>query len=197
MRSRSRPGFGAAFQIFFYLMKYALFALLLSLAACTSQQVQYARPQPNVNFRAYKTYNFMDVTARNEAAFQGPGTGIAALKQAVGRELSRRSYQQSDTPDMLVNIGVVTQDKVQTRETRIQEAPVYIGQRRYHWQSQDVVVGRYEEGTATIELVDAAQQELIWQGSVKSVLTPDEAKLTQRIDKAITALFAKFPVSPQ
>ncbi|WP_143080325.1 DUF4136 domain-containing protein [Hymenobacter arizonensis] len=178
-------------------MKYALFALLLSLAACASEQVQYARPQPNVNFRSYKTYNFMDVTARNDAAFEGPGTGIATLKQVVGRELSRRGYQQSDTPDMLVNIGVVTQEKVQTRETRIQEAPVYIGQRRYHWQSQDVVVGRYEEGTATIELVDAAQQELIWQGSVKSVLTPDEAKLTQRIDKAITALFAKFPVSPQ
>jgi hypothetical protein len=178
-------------------MKRTFFALLLSLAACTTERVQYARPQPNVNFQAYKTYNFMDVTARNEAAFQGPGTGIATLKQAIGRELSRRGYQQSDTPDMLVNIGVVTQDKVQTRETRIQEAPVYIGQRRYHWQSQEVVVGRYEEGTATIELVDAARQELIWQGAVKSVLTPDEAKLTERINKAITALFAKFPVLAQ
>ena len=178
-------------------MKAFLLVALLALSACASEQVQCARPQPNVDFRAYKTYNFMDVTARNNAAFQGPGTGIDALKQAISREMSRRGYQQAASPDIWVNIGVVTQDKVQTRETSIRDAPRYIGQRNYHWQSQEVVVGHYEEGTATVELVDAARQDLIWQGAVKSILTPDVTKLTKRIDDAIAALFAKYPVPPQ
>jgi len=177
-------------------MKAFLFILLLGLAACASEQVQYSEQQPNIDFRAYKTYNFMDVTARNDAAFQGPGTGIETLKQAIGREMSRRGYQQSATPDLWVNIGVVTQDKVQTRETTLRDAPLYIGQRNYHWQSQNVVVGHYKEGTATVEVVDAARKELIWQGAVKSVLTPDADKLTKRIDDAVAALFEKYPVPP-
>ena len=178
-------------------MKSFLFLLVLGLTACASEQVQYANSQPSVNFRAYKTYNFMDVTARNDAAFQGPGTGVALLKQAIARELDRRGYQQAASPDLLVNIGVVTQDKVQTRETTLRDAPRYIGQRNYHWQSEDVVVGHYEEGTATIEIVDAARQELIWDGAVKSVLTPNEAKLSKRIDDAVAALFEKYPVPAQ
>jgi hypothetical protein len=178
-------------------MKPLFLVFVLALAGCATEQVQYARPQPNVDFRAYKTYNFMDVTARNEADFQGPGTGVEALKQAIARELGRRGYQQAANPDLLVNIGVVTQDQVQTRETTIREAPRYIGQRNYHWQSAEVVVNRYEEGTATVELVDAARQQLIWQGAVKGTLTPDPDKLTKRIDDAIAALFAKYPVPPQ
>ncbi|HEX8350025.1 MAG TPA: DUF4136 domain-containing protein [Hymenobacter sp.] len=177
-------------------MKYLLSAFLLGLTACASEQVQYAQPQANIDFRAYKTYNFMDVTARNDAAFQGPGTGIETLKQAIGREMSRRGYQQADAPDLWVNIGVVTQDKVQTRETTLRDAPIYIGQRNYHWQSQNVVVGHYAEGTATVEVVDAARKELIWQGAVKSVLTPDPTRLTKRIDEAVAALFDKYPVPP-
>ncbi|MFD2717802.1 DUF4136 domain-containing protein [Hymenobacter monticola] len=177
-------------------MKTYFLLLLLALTGCAAEQVQHTEQAPNVDFRAYKTYNFMDVTARNEAAFQGPGTGIETLKQAIGREMQRRGYQPAASPDLLVNIGVVTQDKVQTRETTLRDAPIYLGQRNYHWQSQDVVVGRYEEGTATVELVDAARQELIWQGSVKSVLSPKADKLTKSIDDAVEALFEKFPVLP-
>ncbi|MDO7851851.1 DUF4136 domain-containing protein [Hymenobacter convexus] len=178
-------------------MKPILFLLLLlALSGCAAEQVQNTEQQPNVDFRAYKTYNFMDVTARNEAAFQGPGTGVETLKAAIGREMARRGYQLAASPDLLVNIGVVTQDKVQTRETTLRDAPIYLGQRNYHWQSQDVVVGHYEEGTATVEIVDAARQELIWQGSVQSILSPNPDKLTKRIDAAVAALFEKYPVPP-
>ncbi|MGY2132134.1 DUF4136 domain-containing protein [Hymenobacter sp. HD11105] len=178
-------------------MKTLLFLLLLSLVACAPERVQYTNQQPGIDFTAYKTYNFMDVNARNEAEFKGPGTGIETLKQAIGREMTRRGYQQSDNPDLLVNIGVVIKDKSQTRQTTIQEAPFYLGQRNYRWQSQEVKTGSYEEGTATVEVVDAARKELIWEGSVASILTEDAAKLTNRINSAITTLFEKYPVSPR
>jgi hypothetical protein len=177
-------------------MKTYVLLFLLSLTACATEQVQHTEQQSNVDFRAYKTYNFLDVTARNEAAFQGPNTGVETLKQAIDREMQRRGYQLSASPDLLVNIGVMTQDKVQTRETTLRDAPIYLGQRNYHWQSQDVVVGRYEEGTATVEIVDAARQELIWQGSVKSILSPKADKLTKQIDSAVATLFEKYPVPP-
>ncbi|HEX8426613.1 DUF4136 domain-containing protein [Hymenobacter sp.] len=178
-------------------MKTFLLLLLLAFTACSPVRVKSTTQTPGVNFTTYKTYNFMDVTARNEAAFQGPTTSIEALKSAVSRELERRGYQRSDSPDLLVNIGVVTQEKTQTRQTTIYDAPLYIGQRRYRWQSQEVPVGTYAEGTATVDVVDAARNERIWQGVAASTLSKDPEKLTSRINEGITEMFEKYPVTPR
>ncbi|WP_375434161.1 DUF4136 domain-containing protein [uncultured Hymenobacter sp.] len=178
-------------------MKTLFLLLSLAFAACSPVRVESTSQTSGVNFSAYKTYNFMDVTARNEAAFQGSGAGIEELKAAVAREMERRGYQRADLPDLLVNIGVVTQEKVQTRETTIYEAPRYIGQRRYRWQSEEVPVDRYAEGTATIDVVDATRNERIWQGVAASTLSKDPEKLASRINEGITEMFEKYPVAPK
>ncbi|MCR5889193.1 DUF4136 domain-containing protein [Hymenobacter sp. J193] len=178
-------------------MKTFLWLWLIACVACSPVRVESTTQTPGVDFTAYRTYNFLDVEARNEAAFQGPGTGMTELKQAVARELERRGYQQAAAPDVWVNIGVVTQDKVQTRQTNFRDAPRYIGQRRYSWKSEEVVVDRYEEGTATVDVVDAARNERVWQGVAVSTLTDDPTKLAARIDEGITRMFAKYPVPPR
>ncbi|UOQ77935.1 DUF4136 domain-containing protein [Hymenobacter sp. 5516J-16] len=174
-------------------------ALLLTTAgACSPVRIESTTQTPGVDFSAYKTYNFLDVTARNEAAFAGGGVGIEELKQAVARELESRGYQRADTPDLWVNIGIVTEEKVQTRETNIQfDGPRYIGQRRYRWEKQQVPVGTYREGTATVDIVDAARNLQIWQGVAASTLTKDPARLAARIDEGIATMFEKYPVQPR
>ncbi len=176
-----------------------LVVLLLSLAACTSEQVVQTNQQPNANFASYKTYNFMDATARNDSAFQNSGTGIFELKRAVAHEMELRGYQQGPQPDLWVNIGIVTQQKNQTRETnfRFDGAPQYIGQRNYHWQAQDVVVGQYQEGTATVDIVDATRKEQVWQGTTTSVLSRKADKSSQQIDEAVATMFRKYPILPR
>ncbi|MCC2546766.1 DUF4136 domain-containing protein [Hymenobacter sp. BT175] len=171
-----------------------LFLLLALAAACSPVRVKSAEQAPGVDFTAYRTYNFMDAAARNEAFYLAPGTGIDELKAAVSRELESRGYRRSEKPDLWVNIGVVTQERVQTRQTNFQDAPRYMGQRNYHWKSEDVVVGRYEEGTATVEVVDAARNERVWQGVASSTLSKDPEKVAQRIDEGIQRMFVKFPV---
>jgi len=179
-------------------MKKVLFPLLLLLAfnACAPVRVVSTDVQAGVNFSSYKTYNFLDVTARSEAALPGPGGVTYQLKEAVATQLQRRGYRQAAQPDLWVNIGVVVQDRVQTRETNIRDAPRYIGQRNYHWQSQEVVVNQYEEGTATVELVDAARNERVWSGAVASTITRNSDKLEKRINEAMESLFNKYPVPP-
>lgn len=173
-----------------------LFFLLL-LASCAPVRVLSTEAQPGVNFSTYKTYNFLDVTARNEAAMPGPGGATQQLKDAIATQLQRRGYQQAEQPELWVNIGVVVQDRVQTRQTDIRDAPRYIGQRNYRWQSQEVVVGQYEEGTATVELVDAARNERVWSGVVSSTITRNGDKLEKRINQAMESLFNKYPVPPK
>ncbi|MCB2377530.1 DUF4136 domain-containing protein [Hymenobacter sp. BT635] len=178
-------------------MKTLFFLLLLTAtAACSPVRVESTSQTPGVDFSAYKTYNFLDVTARNEDAFTAGGTGVEQLKQAVARELERRGYQRADAPDLWVNIGVVSRQKVQTRETNIQEAPIYIGQRRYKWQREQVPVRTYAEGTATVDIVDAARQERVWQGVAASALTDDPEKLAARINEGVATMFEQYPVRP-
>lgn len=60
---------------------------------------------------------------------------------------------------------------------------------------QDIQTVHYQEGTLTIDLVDAAKKQLVWQGVAqgrihkKAVQNPGPA-----IDKAVTDIFAKFPI---
>lgn len=180
------------------LIRSALLPLALGLAACSAEQVTQTGQPSAVAFAKYKTYNFLDEVARNDSAFQRSGAGIFDLKRAVAHEMEARGYQRAANPDLWVNIGIVTKEKTQTRETNFREdAPRYIGQRNYHWQSQDVAVGQYEEGTATVDVVDAARKEQVWQGTTTRVLSRTPSKSARQIDDAVADLFKRYPVAPR
>jgi len=177
-----------------------LLALALGLSACSAnEQLTQVDQKTGINFRRYKTYNFMDAVARNDSAFLRSGTGIFDLKLAVTQELERRGYRKAEQPDLWVNIGIVNQTRIQTRpgDFRTDAVPRYIGQRNYHWDARDVPVGQYQEGTATIELVDAARKEQVWQGTTTSVLSRSASRSAKQITKAVESVFEQFPVSPQ
>jgi hypothetical protein len=183
-------------------LKATLLLASLSLASCSAEQAEHLAQtdqRPGTNFAVYKTYNFMDETARNDSAFQRSGTGIFDLKRAVAHEMESRGFQRAAQPDLWVNIGIVTQQKDQTRETNFRQdgAPYYIGQRNYHWQAQDVVVGQYQEGTATVDIVDAARKEQVWQGTTTSILSRNPDKSAKQIDEGVATIFRKFPVQPR
>lgn len=178
-------------------LKKSLLALTLGLAACSSEQgTTMVDSRPGVNLSRYRTYKFMDAIARNDSAFQNSGSNIFDLKRAVTRELEARGFRQAEQPDLWVNIALVTQQRVQTREAnyRTDGAPYYIGQRNYHWQATDIPVGTYQEGTATIDLVDAARKELVWQGTTTAILSRTPSRSAKQIDKGVEDVFARFPV---
>ncbi|WP_165903817.1 DUF4136 domain-containing protein [Hymenobacter gummosus] len=178
-------------------MKKLLVLLLLPLlAACSTTEIKSTEQAPGVDFSTYRTYNFLPGEARNEAAFSRAGVGVEEVKQAVARELERRGYRRAEQPELWVNIGVVNEEKVQTRQTefRTDGAPYYIGQRNYHWQAGEVAVGTYEVGTVTVDVVDARRNDLIWQGVTASPLSKDPAKSARRVDEGITELFGRYPV---
>jgi len=175
-----------------------LLAFGLGLGACSSSE-NYTRTdsRPGLDLSRYHTYNFMDAVARNDSTFQNSGSNIFDLKRSVTRQLELRGFRQAENPDLWVNIGMVNERRTQTRETNLvsDPAPVYIGQRHYHWQATDVPVGTYEQGTATIELVDAARKELVWQGVTTSILSNNPSRASKSIDKGVAEVFAKLPAS--
>jgi len=181
----------------FQLLKNPLLALALGLLAPALAWAQATQTdqKTGADFTRYKTYNFMDKAARNDSTPADLGANIFDLKRAVVHEMEARGYQLSAQPDLLVNIGISSQLLTQTRETNFLNdgAPYYIGQRNYRWQAQNVPVGQYREGTATIDVVDAARKEQVWQGTTTSILSRKPGKAAQQIDKGVAQAFVKFP----
>jgi hypothetical protein len=175
-----------------------IFSLLLfvSLVSCNAIRVLPVESAPGVNWQEKKTFGFYQVQASGDTITAQFAEGIADLQQAIAAELKQRGYEQStDRPDWLINIGIVVNTQVQTRQTdfRTDGAPRYIGQRNYSWKSETVELGRYREGTVSVHVVDAARRELIWKGAVQGVI-PD--KTSARMAAAATAmrmLMERFP----
>ncbi len=56
-------------------------------------------------------------------------------------------------------------------------------------------VGRYREGTVTVEFVDRKENKLVWQGAVQDIIPEKDSKLEKTIKKGVDKLFASYPAS--
>ena len=171
--------------------------LMLSLAGCSSSKVLKSEKSDGVDFSNYKTFDFYKVEASGDTSSQKFNESIAKIENAIAIKLQKFGYLLSKTnPDLLINIGVVVREEVQTRQTDLRtDAPRYIGQRRYSWKSQEVEVGRYRQGTVTVELVDRKQNKLIWQGAIEDIIPQRDSRLEKTIKKGVEKLFASYPAA--
>lgn len=169
-------------------------ALLLAIAsACSPYRITRNQADRSATWSAYRTFAFVDTNRISPDPNRNYQVAVDQIKRAVAGELQKRGYQPtSDNPDLLVNLGAVVNERTQTRQTTIWEAPRYIGQRRYSWQSQEVPVGTYQEGTVNLHLVDAQRNTLVWDVAVSSVLSK-KGVTPEQIGKAVAQVFEKFP----
>lgn len=176
---------GAMTKLTFYIM-------IIALAGCSGVNVLETKAGKNFQLNRYKTFDFFKLEASGDTA-ENFSRNVEILKEAITRELESKGLRRSSTsPDLLANIGIVVEQKVQTRQTDFREAPIYIGQRHYHWESEKVEVGRYREGTVTVDLVDPHSNERVWEGAVEGVIPQRDKKLRDRIDDGVQALFEKL-----
>ncbi|GGK68022.1 DUF4136 domain-containing protein [Rufibacter glacialis] len=170
--------------------------LLAGAPACSPVRVLNTQTSPGFNLGSYQTFGFMEVKA-DSSGVNIPSEYLASLQREVASQLKQRGLTQTTTePDLLVNLGVVVQEKTQTRQTDIRsDPPYYMGQRRYTWKSKEVEVGRYKEGTISVHLVDRARNELVWGSEAESVIPGKEGKVQERISAGVEKLFSSIPVT--
>ncbi|MFC0182095.1 protein of unknown function [Pseudarcicella hirudinis] len=163
------------------------------LTSCSPYRIVNNHVDKEVDFKNYKTFSFTtDIEVQGLTRDIKNSSTINEIKRAISSELKSRGYHPDLKSDLLVNIGLVVQEKIQTRETNFRDAPRYVGQRRYSWKSETVEVGRYKEGTLSVDLVDVKQNRLVWEAAVTTVLDKDSHR-PENVDKAVRALFRKFP----
>ncbi len=173
-----------------------LILLIGAIAGCSPYRIVRNQQDKSATWLTYRTFAFVDTSRLDPVPSIAYQAAVRQVRQAIDAELMTNGYRQiSDAqanPDLLVNIGVVVNEKTQTRQTTINEAPRYMGQRRYNWQSQEVPVGTYKEGTLNVHIIDSKQNALVWDAAVSGVfrkkgITPEQ------INEAVREVFSKFP----
>jgi hypothetical protein len=171
----------------------AFAALLLS--ACQTAPRITSQTAPQVDLEQYRTYAFMEKLSTDGAGYTSINTQL--LKAAVGRELAESGLTPSDNPDVLVNLLMVTKDKVEgRRDPRIGVSYGHWGWGRMGWGvglgGSDIRSVR--EDTLTVDLVEKSRNLLVWSGSAAyQPSQKDQNDATKRIDDAVARIFARFP----
>lgn len=158
-------------------------ALLLLVTACSTVKLEKWSKAADADLSNYKTFNLYDVATPNEIPLEYMPRVDVLRTEMVKYMESLGLRRVTENPDLLVNIGIVVEEKIQTRQTDLRDAPAYMGTRNYHWQSEEVEVGRYDQGTVTLDWVDRIESKMVYQFVLTSII----AKRSETTPKNIAA----------
>ena len=175
----------------------AVGGLVALLAACAARPVIRTQTAPALDILKYQSFGFVEHPDTDKAGYTTLTTRY--LKDAVTREMLARGYTRSAQPDLLVNFTAGSKDKVEGDPW----PDVGVGWGRWSrgWGWGGTFGGRdirtVTEGSLTIDVVDQQHKELIWSGTAKGRVTgKDENNPQPAIDKAVSAIFEKYPKQP-
>lgn len=169
-----------------------LLGFFVCAASCSQVMVAYDYDS-SVNFSGFKTYSWHAI----ERTIEMNDLIINRVKDSVNRELQAKGFRQvPEHPDFFIALHLSTRQKRDITDWGYGTG-AYWG-RGYVYDYGGISVIDYEEGTLIIDMVDAAENELVWRGSATDIVEPalSPEKRTQKIDNAVVRILEKFPPMP-
>jgi len=174
----------------------ALLCSIFLITACnTSYKLLKTKKEETFKLSDYPTYGFYDIEAKGDTISKNFEKNVGIIKDAIAKNLQARGLDEARDPSLKINIALNVQEQLQTRQTdfRTDGLPRYMGQPRYSWKSEEVVTGKYREGTIVIDLVDAANNRMVWQGGASGIIPEKTKNFTEDINQVISEVVAKIP----
>ncbi|MDH4059017.1 MAG: DUF4136 domain-containing protein, partial [Cyclobacteriaceae bacterium] len=176
-------------------MKKILFVnLLLVAAACSSLKVTYDYDK-QANFANYKTYSYT-----NDALNLPIGDlNRDRVINAIDAEMTAKGFSKSDSPDVLIDLHVKAEEKVDATATTTGPGYGYGGPWRYGYgggfSTTSINYYEYVEGTLFVNMIDSSTEKIVWQGRGTKTIDEDASasKREQNINYAIKQIFTKYP----
>lgn len=173
----------------------------LALAACASNANRVrSDTAPGVDFTQFNTWGFLTPSTAEQRGISQ--ITVSHIQVAVRREMERRGLTYTaDNPDLLVNFNVTTRQTT----TSAPQANVGVSYRRGSWGGSNMGIGvqtgtsgtrQIREGTLMIDVVDRAQNQLVWTGSVEGQI-PANQSTAAVVDDAVRQVFNRFPIQPR
>lgn len=165
------------------------------LAACASTPRVSVVRSPEADFSRYATFTFHQPLGTDRK--EGTGTILSqTLKQEARLELEARGYRYLEKDaDLKVNFFVETKEVVQG----LQRPGVGIRYGVFHrhygvWTDYETDVRQYTRGALHVDVVDAARDQLVWEGIAQQPLPDDDfAYELDSVRNALKKVFGRFP----
>jgi hypothetical protein len=177
------------------LLMTGLVALLSS--ACASWPTITTNASPDTDLSKFRTYEFMQPLSTDRS--NGVRTPLSTmLIDSMSRELASRGLERSDSPDLLVNFFVNTEERMDVRSVPTSRSFHGYRRGRYStWGTYRTTVREYTRGTLAVDLVDAATNVLVWEGVAQGRLRRGVRDITQeQLDAIIAQMMTEFRRSP-
>jgi len=174
------------------------FATALLLAACATGPRVSTDGSTEVDFSRYRSFAFFEPLALEDSGYS---TLLSEqLRAEARRQMEARGYvYQPEAPDLRVNLNAFVEEKADiVRVPEVDFGWYYSYRARayvavpIHRERAELV--RYREGTVNVDLVDAREKRLVWEGvAVGSAAGRTPAERRERAARAVAAIFEAFP----
>jgi hypothetical protein len=199
---RTHPGQPARFAL--------LLATVVLLSACASGPQVRSSGAGDIDFGAFRTFAFFGSLSTDRAGYHSLIS--QQLMASTRREMEVRGLQFVTDPaqaDVLINFYADVATELRVRNTGpAWSGPTYWDHRRGRydpwrghrgWPSHSSVdVQQITRGTLSVDVVDARQNMLIWEGMASRRLTQRTLNdLGPALDEATHHIFREFPIAPR
>jgi hypothetical protein len=171
------------------------FSIMLLLSCSSSKITVLEDNEGQFKLSDFATFNFLGVEAEGELQDDYKQRIELIKDEIISKMESRGMAYEPDQAELGINIGILVEEKTQTRETSLMTDPGtfnYIGQRRYSWKSETIELGKYKLGTATIHFIDTKANKAVWVGVIEKILSENPEKTNEVIRKSVADLFEKL-----
>lgn len=175
--------------------------VLLFLSSCTSVRV-LSDYDKNANFNSYKSYAFYK-TGIDKA--QISDLDKKRILRAIETEMSAKGFVKSTTPDVLVSIFTKEREQVDVYNNYWGGGGFGWGWSPWYWGGGfgpgmgwgggGNNVSTRTQGSLYIDLIDAKNKELVWQGKGDGTLnnTKKIEKKEMRIKEFVSEIMTQYP----
>jgi hypothetical protein len=173
---------------------FLLLAGVTLLQGCVSKPDLRADYDKTADFAKYHSFNFVKTPSTDTLGYGNLVT--QQMETSIRMELEKRGYKLTDTPDLIVNFSGKLQEKADVQSSG---GGGYYGYRGYgawpgYSYGTDVYTVRYTVGTINVDLIDAARNQMVWEGVAVGEVTKKHLENREAaIAKAVENIFSKYP----
>ena len=180
-----------------------VFILTVLLAGCAPSVKVRSDTDPGVNMSQYQTYDFF-----SQMGIEGEGYSNLLgqhFRDAISSQMNSRGFSKAGAPQLQINVSIGAEEKV--RVNTYQEPYLYggyYGRGAYGYYGSPwgygggatrTTVHQYTEANVYIDMVDAGQHKMVWQGVATFTVTDKmQEQLRETVQNTVNKVFAEFPV---
>ncbi len=158
-------------------------AMLMAAVSAVYAQKVTIDSDPAAPFGSYKTYAWAKGTpSPNPLGEQRIHDGVMAQLAAKGL------VQASGAPDLFVSTHLTAHEEKELVSNGFGYGPWWGG-----GGYATTTVHTYVKGTLLVDLYDAKTKKLVWRGTAVGTASDKPSKNTEKLNKALNKIFAKYP----